>query len=160
MTTLEFVYTTYIKTTPQRLWRALTDPDDVGRYWGVTLETDWTPGSAMVWSEQGTRVADPGQVVLEATPHRRLSYTGRSFTPDVAKAFGLGEDIYAALARERRSTLTFDIEPAGETVKLTLTIDCDPAGTLYDIVSQGWPRILSNLKTLLETGDTLPAHAD
>lgn len=159
MTALEFVYTTYIKATPQQLWQALTDPAVIARYWGVGLETDWTPGSEMVWSEQGTRVADPEQVVLEADPHRKLSYTGRTFTPEVAQAFGLSDDMFAALAKERRSTMTFEIEPAGKIVKLTFTIDCDSAGALYDIVSQGWPKILSNLKTLLETGDTLPLHA-
>ena len=69
-----FVYTTYIQTTPERLWEALTNPAFTERYWNAAFDTDWEPGSPMVWTLQGVRIADPAQVVLEAEPYRRLSF--------------------------------------------------------------------------------------
>src|SRR5919204_926117 len=69
-----FVYTTYIRTTPERLWQALTDPAFTSRYWGATFETDWQPGSTMRWELFGVTIDDPEQVVVEADPPRRLSY--------------------------------------------------------------------------------------
>src|SRR5258705_10758313 len=66
-----FVYTTYIQTTPERLWEALTDPAVTKRYWAATFETDWRPGSAMTWHQFGVTIADPEQVVLESEPYRR-----------------------------------------------------------------------------------------
>src|ERR1700759_2329940 len=74
----EFVYTTYIKTTPERLWRALTEPAFTERYW-ATFRTDWQPGSRMTWEMAGTTIADPEQVVLEAEPFTRLAYTWHTF---------------------------------------------------------------------------------
>jgi DNA-binding transcriptional ArsR family regulator len=68
-----FVYTTYIHTTAERLWEALTSPAFTQRYWSATFETDWEPGAEMVWTLFGVRVANPEQVVLEADPPRRLS---------------------------------------------------------------------------------------
>ncbi len=59
-----FVYVTYIASTPERVWEALTDPDMTAQYWGVTFETDWRPGSPMIWTENGRKVEDPEQVVL------------------------------------------------------------------------------------------------
>ncbi|MEV0612056.1 metalloregulator ArsR/SmtB family transcription factor [Nonomuraea sp. NPDC050404] len=156
-TTPTFVYTTFIKTTPERLWQALTDPAFTSRYWGVTFETDWRPGSAMVWNEGGSRTEDPAQVVLEAEPHRRLSYAWHTPTPEWGAAMGVAEETRAKLAAEKRSRVTFDIQPFGETVKLTVIHDEFPAGsTMHEMVSTGWPHLLSDLKTLLETGDTLP----
>jgi uncharacterized protein YndB with AHSA1/START domain/DNA-binding transcriptional ArsR family regulator len=152
-----FVYTTFIKTTPERLWQALTDPAFTRRYWGVAFETDWRPGSTMVWEENGHRVADPAQVVLEAEPHRRLAYTWHTPTPEWAAAAGVGDEVLATLAAEDRSKVTFEIEPFGETVKLTVIHDDFPAGsTMREMASTGWPHLLSDLKTLLETGETLP----
>ena len=63
-----FVYTTYIRTTPEQLWRALTDPVFTRRYWGATFQTDWQASSTMRWDQFGVTTADPGQVVLEAEP--------------------------------------------------------------------------------------------
>jgi len=161
MTTNEFVYTTYIKTTPQRLWQALTDPAFTRRYWGVTFESDWNVGSTMTWEERGTKIADPAQVVLDAEPYRRLAYSWHTFTPEWAEALGLSEDVFTAVAGERRSKVTFEIEPVGQMVKLTVVHDdFDPGSTVREMVSQGWPRLLSDLKTLLETGATPPADAD
>lgn len=152
-----FVYTTYINTTPDKLWRALTDPAFTSRYWGVTFETDWTVGSTMTWQENGRRIADSDQVVLESEPGRRLSYTWHTPTREWAEAAGIGNDVLTNLAGESRSKVTFDIEPVGDMVKLTVVHDgFDSHSTMREMVSQGWPALLSSLKTLLETGETLP----
>ncbi|WP_346048542.1 metalloregulator ArsR/SmtB family transcription factor [Actinomadura chokoriensis] len=154
MTASEFVYTTYINTTPERLWEALTDPAFTRRYWGVSFETDWKPGSAITWHEENATTADPEQVVLEADPGRRLSYTWHTFTPEWAKSVGVDEETRQKLMAEPRSTVTFDIEPVGETVKLTVLHRAGEA--LLGMSEQGWPHVLSGLKTLLETGVPLP----
>ncbi|MFF9127818.1 ArsR/SmtB family transcription factor [Streptomyces sp. NPDC014889] len=151
-----FVYTTYINTTPEKLWQGLTDPAFTRRYWGVQFETDWKAGSVMTWEEQGAKTSHPGQVVLESDPYRRLSYTWHTFTPEWAKTVGVSEEVLAQLAAEPRSKVAFEIEPAGELVKLTVTHDVGAAHTLAGMCSQGWPAILSSLKTLLETGKPLP----
>jgi uncharacterized protein YndB with AHSA1/START domain/DNA-binding transcriptional ArsR family regulator len=154
-----FVYTTYIQTTPERLWEALTSSAFTQRYWNAAFETDWTPGSEMVWNLLGVRVANPEQVVLEADPPRRLSYTWHTFTPELARAAAVDEARFAAAAGEPRSKVTFELEPAGSVVKLTVIHDGFPAdSTAAGLVSNGWPRVLSRLKTLLETGETF--HID
>ena len=154
----EFVYTTYISTTPERLWQALTDPAFTQRYWGTTLRSDWTQGATMTWEHQGVTIADPAQVVLEYEPYRRLSYTWHTFTPEWAEACGFDDERLATLAGERRSKVTFEIEPLGQQVKLTVVHDdFDPGRAVLELVSQGWPQLLSDLKTLLETGELLPA---
>jgi uncharacterized protein YndB with AHSA1/START domain/DNA-binding transcriptional ArsR family regulator len=156
-----FVYTTYIQTTPERLWQALTDPAFTRRYWGATFDTDWKAGSAMTWHEHGATTADPEQVVLESEPYRRLAYTWHSFTPELIESLDLTEEARERIGREQRSKVTFDIEPLGELVKLTVVHDgFEPGSVLASMVSQGWPRILSNLKTLLETGEVLPANPE
>ncbi|MCU1657786.1 MAG: putative transcriptional regulator [Pseudonocardiales bacterium] len=158
MTKPEFVYTSYLKTTPERVWQALTDPAFTRRYWGVTFESDWTVGSTVTWTVNDASVAHPDQVVLESEPYRRLAYTFHSFTPEFAAAIGLSEQLRATLAGERRSKVTFDIESLEQHVKLTVVHDDFEAGSaLPELVSEGWPLTLSNLKTLLETGETLPA---
>lgn len=154
----EFVYTTYINTTPERLWQALTDPAFTSRYWGVTFDTDWKVGSTMVWDEGGVQNADPAQVVLESEPYRRLSYTWHTFTPEWAKAAGVSDADFATIVEEPRSTVTFHIEPHGQTVKLTVVHGgFEPGSTVLEMITGGWPELLSSLKTLLETGEALPA---
>jgi uncharacterized protein YndB with AHSA1/START domain/DNA-binding transcriptional ArsR family regulator len=161
MDTSEFVYTTYIKTDPERLWQALTDPAFTTRYWGVSVVTDWEVGSAMVWEDSGGSISDPAQIVLESDPPRRLSYTWHTFTPEWAKTAGVSEEVRERIAGERRSKVTFEIEPVGATCRLTVVHDdFEPDGTLRDMCGEGWPHLLSNLKTLLETGDTLPGDFD
>jgi uncharacterized protein YndB with AHSA1/START domain/DNA-binding transcriptional ArsR family regulator len=156
-----FVYTTYIQTTPEKLWQALTDPAFTQRYWGATFDTDWEPGSAMTWHHLGETIADPEQVVLESEPHRRLSYTWHTFSPGLNGSLGLTEEARERIAAEQRSKVTFDIEPQGELVKLTVVHDgFEPGSTVATMVSKGWPRVVSNLKTLLETGDVLPANPE
>ncbi|MCM3926189.1 SRPBCC family protein [Frankia sp. AiPs1] len=157
MSSTEFVYITYIRTTPQGLWQALTDPDFTVRYWGAALESDWRVGSPVVWRQSGVTVADPEQVVLAADPPRQLSYTWHTFTPELAAAFGFADEFQATVRAERRSRVVFDLKPVGATVQLTVVhTDFDPGSTVLESISGGWPAILSNLKTLLETGQTLP----
>jgi DNA-binding transcriptional ArsR family regulator/uncharacterized protein YndB with AHSA1/START domain len=152
-----FVYATYIQTTPERLWQALTEPAFTERYWAIAFDSEWTPGSTMVWHTRGVAIADPGQVVVESEPYRRLSYTWHTFTPEWAGSLDLTDDARGRLAAEPRSKVTFEIEPLGEQVKLTVIHDdLEPGGITGSLISQGWPRVLANLKTLLETGDTLP----
>jgi DNA-binding transcriptional ArsR family regulator/uncharacterized protein YndB with AHSA1/START domain len=153
----EFVYKTYIRTTPERLWQALTEPAFTQRYWGTTLQTDWHVGSPMTWDERGVTIADPAQVVLESEPYRRLSYTWHTFTPEWAEAHGFSAELLTTMAAERRSKVTFEITDLGELVKLTVVHDdFDPASTVLPQISEGWPLLLSDLKTLLETDETLP----
>ncbi|MCP3804971.1 metalloregulator ArsR/SmtB family transcription factor [Allokutzneria sp. A3M-2-11 16] len=157
MSDTEFSYTTYIKTTPERLWQALTDPAFTSRYWGVTFETDWAKGSRVTWVMGDVRMSGPEQVVLESDPYRRLSYTWHSFTPEFVAEQKIDAETAAALNAEPRSKVSFDLEPAGELVKLTVLHDgFGPDSTLLGMVSEGWLPLLSSLKTLLETGEPLP----
>jgi uncharacterized protein YndB with AHSA1/START domain/DNA-binding transcriptional ArsR family regulator len=156
----EFVYTTYIRTTPQRLWQALTEPAFTRRYWGVVLESDWKPGGALTWKQNGVTIADPEQRVLESEPYRRLAYTWHTFTAQWAEMAGIDDDRLGAMAAEPRSKITFDLEPVGDTVKLTVVHDGFQSGSaVLSSISEGWPELLSSLKTLLETGAPLPADA-
>jgi uncharacterized protein YndB with AHSA1/START domain/DNA-binding transcriptional ArsR family regulator len=153
----EFVYTTYIRTTPEQLWKALTEPAFTQRYWDATFESDWTVGSTVTVTQNGVTMADPGQVVLESDPPRRLAYTWHTFTAEWAASHGMSDEYFTAIASEPRSKVAFDIEPVGEMVKLTVLHDgFEPGSTVLQSVSQGWPAVLSSLKTLLETGETLP----
>jgi uncharacterized protein YndB with AHSA1/START domain/DNA-binding transcriptional ArsR family regulator len=156
----DFVYKSYIKTTPEQLWQALTDPAFTSRYWGVTFKTDWKAGSRIAWDMKGVIMDDPEQVILESNPYSRLSYTWHTVTSGFAEAVGATPDLFEKLAAERRSTVTFDIEPAGPVVKLTVTHgDFEPGSTMAEMVGDGWPHLLSSLKTMLETGETLPDPA-
>ena len=156
----EFVYTTYIRTTPKHLWQALTDPAFTTRYWeGITLESDWKAGSTFTMKlGNGVTVADPAQVVLESDPFRRLSYTWHTFTPEWAAAYDIPGDYLAKISGESRSKVTFDLEEQGPVVKLTVLHDgFDPGSAVLPGISEGWPRIMADLKTLLETGDLAAA---
>jgi uncharacterized protein YndB with AHSA1/START domain/DNA-binding transcriptional ArsR family regulator len=152
-----FAYTTYIKTGPERLWQALTEPAFTERYWRTTFDTDWHVGSRMTWHNHGVTIADPEQVVLESEPYRRLSYTWHTFTPELAEAHDhLSDELIAKAAGEARSKVTFEIEPLDELCKLTVLHDgFEPGSTVLELVRGGWPHVLSELKTLLETGETL-----
>jgi uncharacterized protein YndB with AHSA1/START domain len=158
MTSTEFVYTTYIKTTPERLWQALTDPAFTSQYWGVTFETDWTVGSPVTWHQGGVTITDPNQTVLEYEPCRRLAYTWHALTQEHSAWAGFSQEFHRKAVSERRSQATYELEPHGQSVKLTLTHDgFEPGSVVLESVSQGWPSLLSSLKTLLETGHPLPA---
>ena len=155
-----FAYTTYIKTTPERLWQALTDPAFTERYWRTSFATDWQVGSPMTWHMRGVTIADAEQVVLESEPYRRLSYTWHTLTSELAEVHGISDETRAKVAEEGRSKVTFEIEPLDELCKLTVVHDGFEAdSTMLELVSGGWPHVLSELKTLLETGETFAESA-
>ena len=106
-----FVYTTYIQTTVERLWQALTEPAFTERYWSITFDSDWKPGSTMTWHTRGLAIAYPDQVVLESEPYRRLSYTWQTHTAEWAESLDLTDDARDRLMAEPRSKVTFEIEP-------------------------------------------------
>ena len=152
----EFVYTTYIRTTPERLWQALTDPAFTRRWWQATFDTDWKVGSSMTWNNHGVVIADPDQIVLESDPFRRLAYTWHTFTPELNERLQFGDELFAKLSGERRSRVAFDIEETGDLVKLTVVHDdFEPGSTAATMVRNGWPVFISSLKSLLETGEPL-----
>lgn len=158
MSTTEFVYPTYINTTPEELWQALTDGAFIRRYFGGGgPDSRWQVGSPVRWSMQNEQPQDLDQVVLESEPGKRLSYTWHNYQPEMKEWFGWSDERFEELVKEPRATVTFDIEPAGAAVKLTVTHEgFAPDSEMLKGVSSGWPAILSNLKTLLETGETLP----
>jgi uncharacterized protein YndB with AHSA1/START domain len=152
-----FAYTTYIQTTPKKLWRALTEPAKTKRWWNVAYQCDWKAGSTYAIKQSGVTIADPEQVVLESDPQKRLSYTWHTFTPEWAKVHGFSDEFLAKVTGEPRSKVTFTIEPLGKVVRLTVTHDGFKAGSaVLKSVKDGWPPLLSSLKTMLETGEQLP----
>lgn len=144
-----FVYVTYIATTPEKVWAALTLPEFTKQYWfGVAMESDWKAGSDWTMKFPDGRVADAGEI-LESDPPRRLVIKWRNELKPEFKAEGY-------------SRCTMEIEPTNGVVKLTVTHEMDVANSkmINEGVSIGWPMILSNLKTLLETGASMaPAKA-
>jgi len=137
-----FVYVTYIESSPERVWEALTDPDLTAQYWGHSNVSDWQPGST--WEHRrvdGSGIADVAGTVLEATPPRRLTMTFDA--PGETPPGG-------------PSTVTFDIEPYHEIVRVTVTHVNLPDDEALTAVSAGWPAVCANLKSLLETGHVLP----
>jgi uncharacterized protein YndB with AHSA1/START domain len=139
----EFVYVTYIKTTAEKLWHALTSGDFTERYWfGHRVASDWKVGSPYLFAAQGKPSVE-GTVLL-SDPPKRLAYT---WVPCSADA-----------RRERTSRVTFDLEPRGAAVKLTVTHDnLDEGGKTLRDISGGWPMVIASLKSLLETGHALPS---
>jgi uncharacterized protein YndB with AHSA1/START domain len=136
-----FVYVTYIRTTQEKLWSALTDPEFMRQYWfGVHCESDFKKGSPWKLVYPDGRLTDSGEI-LESDPPRRLVIKWRNeFKPE--------------LQAEGHSICTMDIEPAGGAVKLTITHSIDKKNAKFiEAVSGGWPKVLSNLKSLLETGE-------
>src|SRR3984957_2219534 len=93
-TSTDFVYTTYIRTTPERLWQAITDPAFSRRYMGHPMVSAWNKGSTYVWDEKGPPIEHPDQVILESEPYRRLAFTFHTFVPELTSV-GLGEDVIA-----------------------------------------------------------------
>jgi uncharacterized protein YndB with AHSA1/START domain len=140
-----FVYVTYIRTTPEALWAALTTPEFMKKYWfDMNFETNWQVGSSWRLVFPDGRVADTGKIVEIDKPKRLVLRWRHEFRPE--------------LHAEGAARCTIEIEPAGEVVRLTITHEIDkPGSKLIGAVSIGWPKILSSLKTLLETGTALPA---
>ena len=140
----DWVYTTYIATTPEQLWQALTDRTFTERYWGVALTSDWQAGSPVTWEFAGVTIAEPAQTVLAADRPRRLSYTWHVITPEFIGGDRRRRGRVDAMAAEPLSHVTFDLEPAGSMVKLTVTHGgFQPGSAVLAGVSQGWPSILS-----------------
>jgi uncharacterized protein YndB with AHSA1/START domain len=138
-----FVYVTYIRTTPHRLWSALTtDTEFMKRYWfGVHCESGWTAGSPWKMVSGEGNILDSGEI-LESDPPKRLVIRWQ-------------HQKMPELAAEGDSCCTMELEPSGPAVKLTIThsIEREPS-KFISAVSGGWPKIISNLKSLLETGVT------
>lgn len=151
MSSSEFVYVTYIRTTPERLWQAITDPAFSNRYMGHAIVSDWEKGSTYVWADRDLEIAHPDQVILESDPYRRLAFTFHTFVPELAQ-LGIDEETISKAATERRSKVTFDIEPVEDgQVKLTVVHDdFPPESTVRGLISGGWPWKLANLKSGLE----------
>jgi uncharacterized protein YndB with AHSA1/START domain len=137
----EFVYITYIETSAEKLWQALTDGDFTERYWfGHRVTSDWKAGSPYKFAKSGTPSIE-GKVLV-SDPVRQLSYSWDSCSPKAQ--------------RERTSRVTFDLEPRGKIVKLTVTHDeLDERGVTLRNISGGWPMVIASLKSLLETGHAL-----
>jgi DNA-binding transcriptional ArsR family regulator/uncharacterized protein YndB with AHSA1/START domain len=147
-----FVYTTYIRTTPEKLWQAITDPTFSNQYMGHALVSDFEKGSTYVWADcSGLEIEHPEQVILESEPYRRLAFTFHTFVPELT-ALGLDDEVITTAAAERRSKVAFDIEPVDDDqVKLTVTHDdFPPESAVRNLISGGWPWKLSNLKSALE----------
>jgi uncharacterized protein YndB with AHSA1/START domain len=99
--------------------------------------------------------------VLEAEPYRRLAFTWHAMTPELAATLDIADGARERIAAEPRSKATFEIEPLGDVVKLTVIHDgFGPDSLMAGMVSRGWPRVLSGLKTLLETGEPLPTDSE
>ncbi|HEY4261708.1 MAG TPA: SRPBCC family protein [Schlesneria sp.] len=145
MTDSRFVYVTYIRTTPQKLWQALIEPEFTRQYWCETWQDcEWKVGSSWKLMIPDGRVGDAGEVV-EIEPGRRLVLSWQNqFMPE--------------LREEGFSRMTYELEQQGEVVKLTVIHEMNrPDSKLINGVSSGWPNILASLKSLLETGESLEA---
>ena len=140
MSRTAFIYVTYITAKPDLVWKALIDPEFTKKYWQHDNVSDWKPGST--WEHRP--IDAPGVVhlvgqVVEFSPPRRLVLTW-ALPADAAKP-------------EAHSRVTFDLEPVEEMVRLTVTHDeLEPGSDMHRGISEGWPRVLSSLKSLLETG--------
>jgi uncharacterized protein YndB with AHSA1/START domain len=155
MNDTEFVYTSYIEAPPELVWQGLTDPAFTRRYWGVELRTDWKPGSpyTFVHDTRGIAVNDAQMVVKEYDPYTRLAYTWQGYTKQLADSIGYPEDFFAKASDEPRSTVSFDLEQQGTQTKLTVIhAGFQPGSVVLPDISGGWPRVISWLKTFLESG--------
>ena len=141
--TSSFVYVTYIRTTPDRLWEALTTSEFMTKYWfGAHFETDWKMGSPWKMTYPDGRITDAGEIVEFDRPRRIVLKWKHELRPE--------------LSAEGYARCTIELEPQEGAVKLTISHTMERADSkLINAVSGGWPKILSNLKSLLETGEIL-----
>ena len=142
-----FVYVTYIRTTPEKLWSALTDAELMKQYWfGMHCESEWTAGSSWKLVSGDGQVFDAGEI-LEADPPRRLVIRWRHQNKPELEADG-------------DSICTMELEPGAGAVKLSIThtVEREPS-KLIEALSGGWPKVVSNLKSLLETGSAALTEA-
>lgn len=140
--TMEKIFEIYIRTTPERLWQAITDPEIRRTYnFGASVRSDWQPGSRLEMSHPRAPGLLADGEVLEVDPPHRLVHTMTALWSDEVRSAGA-------------SRVTWEIEPVGDSCRLVLTHDELPEGASGEIYG-GWPMILSGLKTWLETGETL-----
>jgi len=140
----DFVYVTYISASPEKVWKAIVDPQTAAKYWQHVNLSEWTPGSRWEHREKDSKGALRlvGRVV-ESSPPRRLVLTWAE--PADAEN------------EEKHSRVTIEIQPVGDLVRLTVTHDRFEAGSeMLESIQEGWPKVLSSLKSLLETGKPLP----
>jgi uncharacterized protein YndB with AHSA1/START domain/DNA-binding transcriptional ArsR family regulator len=149
----DYVYTTYIHATPEQVWHALTDPELTSRFWGHAQTSEWVVGSRIDHVRaDGTGISDATGTIVDADQPRRLTFTFDDPHRADDPAF-------------EPSTVSFQIDRYHDIVKLTITHSGVRTADEAEALGQGWPTVLSNLKTLLETGDVLPQapwefHAD
>lgn len=144
------VYEVYIRTTPEKLWQAITSRATTQEYFGLDVEADWKPGSKFTYTHRDTGALAHYGTVLESEPPRRLVHT---FEHDYSEEHGGGPDDV--------SKVTWEITPVGELCRLTLVHDGWKAESQsYRSSGQGWPMILSSLKSLVETGAPLAFPKD
>ena len=141
----DYVYVTYIRATPQAIWQALTDRDLTPQYWGHSNVSDWQTGSS--WQHvrgDGSGTADLVGTVIESAPPRRLVISWAA--PDDA----------AMPAKVSRVAFAIDDHKDGVT-RLTVThSDLEPGSQMERGITEGWPLVLSSLKSFLETGQAVP----
>jgi uncharacterized protein YndB with AHSA1/START domain len=143
-----FVYVTYIRTTPQRLWQALTERQFTEQFWyGLSVECDWQQGSTWRLLTPNGTAAHTGHV-LEVNPPDKLVLAWR-------------HEFMPRLKAEGHTRVSFEIKQLGEMVKLTVAQESDQgAGDTIGIMARGWPLLLSSLKTLMETGASLKSSSN
>jgi uncharacterized protein YndB with AHSA1/START domain len=143
MTGTNFVYVTYIRTTPEKLWAALTQPEFTKAYWAETWqESDWKVGSDWRLMIPDGRVGDVGRILEIDYPKKLIIEWSIDFQPE--------------LKAEGPTRVTYLLEDAGTAVKLTLTQETPVTKSkIIDAMSQGWPHLFASLKSLLETGEPL-----
>ncbi|MGH9572843.1 MAG: SRPBCC family protein [Candidatus Acidiferrales bacterium] len=143
-----FVYVIFIRTTPEKLWSALTDPAQMKKYWfGMHIESEWKKGAEWQMLFPDGKIGDTGEILEFDRPKRMRLKWRNEFRPEL-KAEGV-------------SLCTMELEPVGATVRLTITHMIEyPDSKFIQAVSGGWPKILSNLKSLLETGQAVLTQAD
>jgi uncharacterized protein YndB with AHSA1/START domain len=138
----QFVYVTYISSSAEKVWNALMDPEMTRKYWGHLNVSDWKVGSDWKHEDASTGAIRLVGKVVEATPPRRLVVTWASPAD--------------AQNQEKHTRVTFEIDSSGKAVRLTVTHDeLEPGSEMEKGISRGWPVVLSNLKTLLETGQAM-----
>ncbi|MGZ3725792.1 MAG: SRPBCC family protein [Pseudobdellovibrio sp.] len=138
----QFIYISYIKATPEQLWKGLTSPEMIRKWWGGGLlaKSDWKTGSSWSLCHENGILADSGEII-EAKPPEKLILKWRN-------------ESNTEMTAEGYSLCTFELNPVDEAVKLAITHQMDVANSKFiAAVSNGWPMIISNLKSLLETGD-------
>jgi uncharacterized protein YndB with AHSA1/START domain len=147
MSKAQFMYVTYIAATPERVFAALTEPEFTRQYWDAENVSDWKPGSRWEhWRTDGPRKLAMVGKIVESAPPRRLVFTWATPSDEANPA--------------KHSRVTYEIEAVGDMARLTVTHDeLEPGSEMLRGISDGWPRVLSSLKSFIETGRALRTWA-